>query len=58
MIDRLKLMFASIIGSILGYIIINMFIIPLTFGKYFLIELLITTMHFIYQKAKVQLINT
>jgi hypothetical protein len=57
MINTIKLMLASIIGSILGYIIINKFIINISIGQYMLIELLITFMHFIYQKTKNQLIN-
>ena len=58
MINKLKLIFALVIGSILGYNIINMFIIPLTFGKYMGIEFIITALHLIYQKSKMQLINT
>lgn len=47
-----KLFIIAIIGSILGYFIINTFIIEISFIKYFGIELVITLMHELYNCAR------
>jgi hypothetical protein len=58
MIDKLKLVLVTIIGTVFAYLIIDYFIVQVSFGQYFLIELLITVMHFMYQMAKSQIVNT
>ena len=44
----------AIVGSVLSYIIVNSFIVPVTILQYVLIEIVISTLHALYNKAKVQ----
>ena len=46
------LMIVAIFGSIVGYVVVDLFIIPIPFWKYFLIELLITLLHEVYNQVK------
>jgi hypothetical protein len=41
----------AIMGSVLAYFIINMFIIPLKVWQYIAIEVLITLFHFLYNNV-------
>jgi hypothetical protein len=47
-----KLFIVAVIGTILGYFIVNTFLIEMSFIKYFGIELVITFMHELYNYAK------
>lgn len=47
-----KLFIVAVIGTILGYFIVNTFLIEISFIKYFGIELVITLMHELYNYAK------
>jgi hypothetical protein len=47
-----KLFIVAVIGTILGYFIVNTFLIKMSFIKYFGIELIITFMHELYNYAK------
>jgi len=58
MINKLKLVLVTIIGTVFAYLVIDNFITPVSFGQYFLIEVIITFMHFFYQMAKSQIANT
>jgi hypothetical protein len=47
----------AIWGSILSYFIISLFIVPITVGKYIAIEVVISFLHYMYNKVKVQIFN-
>ena len=50
------LIIIAIIGSLFGYTIINMFVIEISFGKFLIIELIISLLHELYNQAKNKLI--
>lgn len=50
------LIIIAIIGSLFGYTIINMFVIEMSFGKFLIIELIISILHELYNQAKSKLI--
>ena len=50
------LIIIAIIGSLFGYTIINMFVIEMSFGKFLIIEVIISLLHELYNKAKSKLI--
>ena len=50
------LIIIAIIGSLFGYTIINMFVIEMSFGKFLIIELIISLLHELYNQAKNKLI--
>jgi hypothetical protein len=50
------LIIIAIIGSLFGYTIINMFVIEMSFGKFLIIELIISLLHELYNQAKSKLI--
>ena len=53
------LIIIAIIGSLFGYTIINMFVIEISFGKFLIIELIISLLHELYNCAKrVELLNS
>jgi hypothetical protein len=47
----------AIAGSIIAYFTVNTFIVPVTIGQYILIEIIISTLHALYNKAKIQSLN-
>lgn len=51
------LTFLAILGSVICFYIIDMFILPVTIGKYIAIELVISMFHYMYNKAKIQTFN-
>ncbi len=55
--DSLKLILVAIIGSAVGCVIVDNFILPINFMQYILIEIVITLTHFIYQGVKKELQN-
>lgn len=50
------LIIIAILGSIIGYCIVDLFIIAMPFWKYFLIEFVITLLHEAYNQTKIRLI--
>lgn len=46
------LIITAILGTAIGYGIVDLFIISIPFWKYFLIELLITLLHEVYNQMK------
>lgn len=50
------LIVVAIIGTIIGYCIVDLFIIELPFWKYFLIEFVITLLHEMYNQTKQKVI--
>jgi hypothetical protein len=54
---KLKLLTISIIGSIIGYYVIDLFILDLSIIQYLLIEVVVSVIHYMYQKAKYETIN-
>ena len=54
MIDKskLKLLGIAILGSVIGYSVISLFVIPLTVLQYIAIEAIISILHLMYNTAK------
>jgi hypothetical protein len=50
----IKLSVLAILGSIIAYFMVNSFIVHVTIGQYILIEIIISTLHALYNKAKIQ----
>ena len=50
--NKLKLLLAVILGSILAYYIIDIFLMPITIFQYVIIETIITLFHSLYNKLK------
>jgi hypothetical protein len=50
------LIIIAIIGSLFGFTIVNMFIIEISIGQFFLIEVIISLLHELYNQAKSKLI--
>jgi len=49
---KIHLLFTAIIGTLLGYSIITNFVVEMPFVKFFLIEIVITVFHTIYNYNK------
>jgi len=49
---KLLLLMTAILGSILGYYVINLFITPVNVYQYLGIEAVVTAFHLIYNKVK------
>jgi|APFre7841882793_1041355.scaffolds.fasta_scaffold26254_1 hypothetical protein len=54
MIDKrkLKLLGVAILGSVIGYTVISLFILPVTILQYIAIEAIISILHLMYNTAK------
>jgi hypothetical protein len=54
MIDKrkLKLLGIAILGSVIGYTVISLFILPVTILQYIAIEAIISILHLMYNTAK------
>jgi hypothetical protein len=54
MIDKrkLKLLGVAILGSVIGYTVISLFILPVTILQYTAIEAIISILHLMYNTAK------
>jgi hypothetical protein len=50
--NKLKLIGIAILGSVIGYSVITLFIIPLTVLQYIAIEAIISVLHLMYNTAK------
>jgi hypothetical protein len=48
------LIIAAIFGTLIGYCIVDLLIMPMPFWKFFLIECVITVLHEVYNRAKNQ----
>jgi hypothetical protein len=51
------LTFVAILGTVLSFFIVDMFIVPITIGRYLAIEIVISTLHYMYNKVKIQTFN-
>jgi len=49
---KLMLLMIAIVGSIISYYAVNLFIVSLSFLQYFIIEIIITIMHELYNQVK------
>lgn len=58
MINSFKLMCVAILGSILCYFIITLYIIEISIMKYIVIEFIISIFHAIYERVKLRERNT
>jgi hypothetical protein len=55
--NSLKLILVAIIGSAVGCVIVDKYILPINFMQYLLIEVIVTLTHFMYQGVKKELQN-
>jgi hypothetical protein len=51
------LFITAILGTAIGYGIVDLFIVPMPFWKFFLIELIITLLHEVYNQMKNNIIE-
>jgi hypothetical protein len=51
------LTFVAMLGTVLSFFIVDMFIVPVTIGRYLAIEIVISTLHYMYNKVKIQTFN-
>jgi hypothetical protein len=51
------LTFVAILGTVLSFFIVDMFIVPITIGRYLAIEIVISSLHYMYNKVKIQTFN-
>jgi len=51
------LIITAILGTAIGYGVVDLFIVSMPFWKYFLIELLITLLHEVYNQMKNSIIE-
>ena len=47
----------AVLGSIISYYTVNLFIVSISFMQYFAIEIIITAMHQLYNQAKKNSLN-
>jgi hypothetical protein len=57
MLNKLLLIIIAIIGTTLGWIITDNFIVAISIGQFLLIELVITIMHELYNQVKSDVIK-
>jgi preprotein translocase subunit Sss1 len=50
------LVIIAILGSLIGYCIVDLWVISMPFWKFFIIEFIITLLHELYNQAKQQVI--
>ena len=55
MISKAKLFMIAILGSVIAFLLIDLFIINISVINYIFIELIITVMHSLYNIAKDQI---
>lgn len=53
---KFKLLIAAVLGSILGYFLINLFIVTVNIPQYIGIEAVVTIFHMIYNKLKASVV--
>jgi hypothetical protein len=51
------LLMIAVVGSIISYYTVNLFIVSISFMQYFAIEIIITAMHQLYNQAKKNSLN-
>ena len=51
------LTFVAMLGTVLSFFIVDMFIVPITIGRYLAIEIVISSLHYMYNKVKIQTFN-
>jgi hypothetical protein len=54
---KLKILIIAMMGTLIGFKVVDLLIIPVTFWQYFSIEVVITVLHMLYETAKQREIN-
>jgi hypothetical protein len=54
---RTMLLLLAILGTVLGYMSLNLFIVTVSFMQYIGIEIVLSLLHWMYNRAKQDLIN-
>jgi Flp pilus assembly protein TadB len=54
---KLKIFIIAMMGTLIGFTVVDLLIIPVTFWQYFSIEVVITVLHMLYETAKQREIN-
>jgi hypothetical protein len=57
MADKMKILLIALMGTLIGYKVVQLFIIPITFWQYFSIEVVVTLLHMLYEQVKQKEIN-
>lgn len=57
MSDKIKILLIALMGTLIGYKVVVLFIIPITFWQYFAIEVVVTLLHMLYEQVKQKEIN-
>lgn len=55
---RYKLLIIAVLGTLIGYWVVNSFIQPMGFLRYMVIEFVISILHALYNYAKKEAANT
>jgi hypothetical protein len=55
--DKLKILIIALMGTLIGYTVVNLLILPMTFWQYFRIEVVIRVLLMLYETAKQREIN-
>ena len=55
--QKLLLLILAIVGTVIGWEIVNSYVMEISFGEFFIIELIISCMHGLYNRAKKDLIK-
>lgn len=55
---KLILFSLAVLGSVMSYVVIDSWIVPMSVGHYILIEIVITAAHELYNNTKKHLVNT
>ncbi len=54
---KLKILVIALMGTLIGYKVVDLFIISVTFWQYFSIEVVVTLLHMLYEHVKQKEIN-
>jgi hypothetical protein len=54
---KIKILLIALMGTLIGYKVVVLFIIPITFWQYFAIEVVVTLLHMLYEQVKQKEIN-
>ena len=57
MSNKIKILLIALMGTLIGYKVVVLFIIPITFWQYFAIEVVVTLLHMLYEQVKQKEIN-
>jgi hypothetical protein len=54
---KIKILLIALMGTLIGYRVVDLLIISISFWQYFSIEVVITVLHMLYEQVKQREIN-